>query len=187
MKITKASTADIPAVIELLKIILDEMELPFYLNNDADEVTKLFVETFKSPTYAEHADIIVAKNEHDEVAGVAYGYPGVHEDILDEEFQKHFDQVKLPAQPIYEDPEADADEWYLDSLVVNPKFQNMGIGTQLLNALPEYAQKRGLKKLGLLVDDLNPNAESLYRRLGFKNDHEQVVSHHNYQHLKKSI
>lgn len=61
MKITKASTADIPAVIELLKIILDEMELPFYLNNDADEVTKLFVETFKSPTYAEHADIIVAK------------------------------------------------------------------------------------------------------------------------------
>ncbi len=187
MQITKASTADIPTVVELIKIILDEMELPFYLNNDPEEVTKLFVETFKSQTYTDDADVIVAKNDQGEVTGLAFGYPGANEDLLDVEFQKHFDQVKIPAQPIYEDPEADADEWYLDSLVVNPKFQNMGIGTKLLNALPEYAHQRGLKKIGLLVDDLNPNAERLYRRLGFENDHEQVVSNHRYQHLKKSI
>ena len=42
------------------------------------------------------------------------------------------------------------------SLVVNPDFQNHGIGTKLLNALPEYAKARDLKMVGLLVDDLNP-------------------------------
>lgn len=186
MQVTKASKSDIPAVIELLKIILDEMELPFYLNNDQREVTKLFTHVLSSTTYSKSADIIVAKVDN-QVAGLAFGYPGVNETLLDEEFQQHFDQVNIPAQAVYEDPEADDDEWYLDSLVVNPAFQNKGIGTTLLNALPKYARNRKLGKIGLLVDDLNPNAERLYRRLGFKDSHQQVVSNHNYKHLKLDV
>ncbi|KRN94793.1 GNAT family N-acetyltransferase [Pediococcus stilesii] len=186
MQVVKATTSDMPQVIELLKIILDEMELPFYLNNDQNEVTKLFTKTFQSKTYTNDADVLVAKVDN-QVAGLAFGYPGKNEDVLDDEFQKHFDQVNIPAQEIYEDPEADADEWYLDSLVVNPEFQNQGIGTTLLNAIPKFAKQRGLTKVGLLVDDLNPNAERLYRRIGFRDDHEQVVSNHHYKHLKLDL
>lgn len=149
MQITKATTEDMPQVVELLKIILDEMELPFYLKNDPQEVTKLFVATFQSPLYQEAADVVVAKMDN-QVAGVAFGYPGASEEKLKDEFQNHFDQVALAPQPIYEEAEADDDEWYLDSLVVNPDFQNHGIGTKLLNALPEYAKARDLKMVGLL-------------------------------------
>lgn len=186
MQITKATTEDMPQVVELLKIILDEMELPFYLKNDPQEVTKLFVATFQSPLYQEAADVVVAKMDN-QVAGVAFGYPSANEEKLKDEFQNHFDQVALAPQPIYEEAEADDDEWYLDSLVVNPDFQNHGIGTKLLNALPEYAKARDLKMVGLLVDDLNPDAERLYRRIGFQLDHRQIVSGHHYQHLIKEV
>jgi ribosomal protein S18 acetylase RimI-like enzyme len=186
MQIKKASTADMPEVVELIKIILDEMELPFYLENEPQVVTKLFVETFKSPTYAKLGDVIVAKVD-DRVAGVAFGYPGQNEVALNHEFENHFDKIDQPAQAIYVDDEADDDEWYLNSLAVSPHFQNQGIGTKLLNAIPDFARERGLNTIGLLVDDLNPNAERLYRRLGFTTDREQVVAGHQYKHLKMKI
>ncbi|HVL50354.1 MAG TPA: GNAT family N-acetyltransferase [Actinomycetota bacterium] len=43
-----------------------------------------------------------------------------------------------------------------------------GIGTQLTQALMTLARKQGHRRISLGVDRFNPDAERLYRRLGFK-------------------
>lgn len=185
MEFRLATKDDMPQVVNLIKIILDDMELPILLNNPESEVMDLFVKTFQSDTYAKLADTIVAVQDG-EIAGVAFGYDGSNEEPLLAEFGNHFD-AKLPKQPVFIEPEAVEKEWYLNSIAVNPKFQRQGIGSKLLNEIPHYASQRGLTKIGLLVDLANPDAERLYRRSGFKDFKTQMVSGHEYKHLQKEI
>jgi len=64
--------------------------------------------------------------------------------------------------------ETQAGEHYINSLGVNPLQQSKGIGTKLLQfVIDEYVNKRR-QTLGLLVDEINPNAKQMYLKLGFK-------------------
>lgn len=57
-------------------------------------------------------------------------------------------------------------EYYIDSLAVTPEYQGRGIASQLLRAM---ALRHGMHRpLALLVDRGNPDAERLYRRMGFE-------------------
>lgn len=51
-------------------------------------------------------------------------------------------------------------EWYLDTISVDERFRGMGIGSKLLDALPEVAKASGKQALGLNVDFDNPGRES---------------------------
>lgn len=65
------------------------------------------------------------------------------------------------------DDETQAGELYIDSLCVEPAYRGRGIASALISATIEKAGKMRLPAVGLLVDDGNPRAEALYRRLGF--------------------
>lgn len=58
-------------------------------------------------------------------------------------------------------------EYYLDSLYVVPKYRNYGIGTKLM--LSGIANTRTLRipRVGLIVSTEKPDAQKLYRSLGF--------------------
>ena len=79
------------------------------------------------------------------------------------------------------------DEWYLDSLVVSPKYRGCGIGTALLKALPKVAHKRNKARIGLDVDVKNTKAEHLYRHLGFKGSSTCLIDAHEYKHLQIAV
>lgn len=64
-------------------------------------------------------------------------------------------------------PETSADEVYLDSLMVLPKFRRQGLGRKLIRKAAEKAAM-ARKPLGLLVDFDNPSARNLYAGAGFK-------------------
>lgn len=64
--------------------------------------------------------------------------------------------------------EAEAGEYYLDSLAVSPEFRHRGIGRKLLTAAMESGRKLGIGKATLLVSPQNPPALRLYSSLGFK-------------------
>lgn len=187
MQIIRATKNDIPDVVNLISIILDDMELPILLQNDRSKVLELFEATFKSSLYlGDAADIIVAKNEG-QILGTALGYRGTEEATLFQEFNQHFSEVGLTPQTVFSEPEASADEWYLNSLAVSPHAQHQGIGSQLLQSINGYANKRGVSKIGLLVDFENPQAEKLYQRNGFNYWQDQSIGTHQYRHLQKSI
>ena len=80
--------------------------------------------------------------------------------------------------------ETQAGEYYIDSLGVNPNQQSKGIGTKLLQfVIDEYVNKHS-QTLGLLVDEINPNAKRLYLKLGFKSAGRKVLFGKNMEHLQ---
>ena len=80
--------------------------------------------------------------------------------------------------------ETQAGEYYIDSLGVNPNQQAKGIGTKLLQfVIDEYVNKRS-QTLGLLVDEINPNAKKLYLKLGFKSAGARILFGKNMEHLQ---
>jgi GNAT superfamily N-acetyltransferase len=58
----------------------------------------------------------------------------------------------------------DSDGAELEDFMVEPAFQGLGVGRALMDALLAECRRRGLASIGL---DADPNAEPIYRRLGF--------------------
>lgn len=52
-------------------------------------------------------------------------------------------------------------------LAVHEAWQSLGVGTALIAALAERARAEGALAITLTVEDDNPRAKALYRRLGF--------------------
>lgn len=64
--------------------------------------------------------------------------------------------------------ETEAGEFYIDSLAVLPAYRRRGIARQLMQAQMQRGRNLGLTHQTLLVDPENPNAQGLYRALGFE-------------------
>ena len=95
-------------------------------------------------------------------------------EYLSSKFNNHFNP----------EDETQAGEYYIDSLGVNPNQQGKGIGTKLLQfVIDEYVNKRS-QTLGLLVDEINPNAKKLYLKLGFKSAGTRILFGKNMEHLQ---
>lgn len=52
----------------------------------------------------------------------------------------------------------------VEDFMVDPAFQGRGVGAALMSALFDECRARGLRSIGL---DADPNAEAIYRKLGF--------------------
>lgn len=59
-------------------------------------------------------------------------------------------------------------EFYIDSIGILPQYRGRGLGGDLLRAIRDEAFQQGHPIVGLLVDENNPRAEALYRKLGFR-------------------
>ena len=79
--------------------------------------------------------------------------------------------------------ETTAGEFYIDSLGVHPEFRGRGVGRQLLAAMCQQAAEQGHQCVGLLVDLENPDAERLYRSLGFEHKSMRTFFGHKMKHL----
>ena len=65
-------------------------------------------------------------------------------------------------------PKIKDDVLRIDSIAVDKSFRNLGIGTQLINKVFEFAKNKGFKEVILEVINTNPKAKGLYERIGFK-------------------
>lgn len=70
--------------------------------------------------------------------------------------------------------ETGPDEYYLDSLYVDPEFRGHGVGSILMQHELEVAQGLGFTAVSLLVDREKPWLHRLYSRLGFVDDGETL-------------
>lgn len=64
--------------------------------------------------------------------------------------------------------ETDKGEYYLDSIGVLAEFRGEGVGRALLIAAAQRAFAEGYKRVGLIVDYDNAEAERLHASLGFR-------------------
>ena len=116
------------------------------------------------------------------VAGAICGYDGAR---LHELRQPALDILhKECGTDIAVTDETGPGEFYLDSVGVMPEMRGLGIGARLLERMRDEAFDAGYKRVGLLVDMINPEAERLYERLGFRRVGEVSFLGHKMYHMQ---
>lgn len=83
--------------------------------------------------------------------------------------------------------ETEAGEFYLDSVGVHPEFRGRSIATRIFKAQIARASSSGHTRVGLIVDTDKPEAEALYRRLGFTHIDDKDFFGHRMKHMVKVI
>ena len=81
--------------------------------------------------------------------------------------------------------ETEAGECYLDSIGVLPEYRGRGVGRTLVEAFCQRAFAEGHQRVGLIVDQENPNAETLYTSLGFRRINTKPFFTHLMWHLQR--
>ncbi|MGM9929839.1 MAG: GNAT family N-acetyltransferase [Bacillus sp. (in: firmicutes)] len=121
-----------------------------------------------------------------EVVGLVIAYHGKDASIIDAPILTHLES-KFPDKQITIDQETEEEDFYLDTVSVNPHFAGRGYGTELLQAAIEYAKQSGYATVSLNVEENNMRARRLYERLGFEQTMERVINHHTYGYLVKHM
>ena len=83
--------------------------------------------------------------------------------------------------------ETEEGEFYLDSIGVLSEYRGQGIASRLFEAQCERAASLGHKKVGLIVDVDKPQAEALYKRLGFVYLDDRDFFGHTMKHMIKRL
>lgn len=183
-----AKKEDIEQIVPLIMIILKDMELPLLTELGEEKVSEMMMEACEIEGYRYDYRRALVIDENNQIKGVAFGYLHSDEPTIDEAWNMVMNRNGyLETQPLFIDKETFPNEWYLDTLVVDPKTQGKGYGTQLLKAVDQVAIDQGSHKVGLNVDKQNPAAKRLYERLGFSVVGEITLSSHQYEHMQKEV
>lgn len=83
--------------------------------------------------------------------------------------------------------ETEAGEFYLDSVGVLPEFRGRGIASAIFQAQFERAASLGHTQVALIVDVDKPEAEALYRRLGFTHQGNKDFFGHPMKHMIRNL
>lgn len=186
--IREARKEDAEALAPLIMVILEDMELEVFKEYSKETIEELLVEGIQTETYRysyRHAHVCMRDGE---IAGVVFGYRGEKEPVIDEPLIDILEAKGLNSDSrLFIEKETFAGEWYLDSLVTAEKFRGRGVGTELLDALGEFAKEDGEEIIGLNCDQSNAGAQKLYEKMGFKKTGEVTISGHEYNHMQKQV
>ncbi len=186
--IRKARMEDSQTVIELLFVVLEDMELPLLKLISKNELSHFLEIAYCDPVYRFGYKRGLVFEKHDQVIGVAFGYPDSEEIHVDAPLQLCLKEAGYSENyRLFEERESFFDEWYLDTIAISAESRGLGIGTALIEALPKTAKEEKRNKIGLNVDENNLRAKKLYERLGFRTVGQVVLSNHHYDHLQKKI
>ncbi len=129
-----------------------------------------------------YKNTLLAIDESERVMGVCVSYDGALLHLLREQFVSAA-KVHFGRDFSNIDDETQEGELYIDSLAVFPEFRGKGVATALLKASISKAKKLNIPTIGLLVDKGNPNAERLYRGIGFEYSNDTSWGGHPMKHL----
>ncbi|PWG00575.1 N-acetyltransferase [Levilactobacillus bambusae] len=151
------------------------------------DLLKVIRAAYQTKTYLSGEATTVVAEADGQVVGVAFGYPGENEDAVNDVLERLSAKSKAFTQPFEAESETNGDEWYLDSIAVDPNYQGHGIGKKLLRALPGYADRDDEEVIGLNVDYENPGAMKLYERAGFEVVGSRMIGDHRYFHMQAEV
>ena len=179
----KATPEDAATVIPLICSAIGEIG---YVLTGASEPTQMLdtLEMFfrQKGNRLSHEQVDVLEREG-QIAGFLLAYHGKDIEQLDAPIKQRLLQMGLSDADVI--PEARPDEYYLDSVAVHPDFQGQGLGTELIRAFEQQAQRLGHSKCLLIVDVDNTRARALYERLGYTPDGSIEIGGHSYDRMVK--
>lgn len=137
----------------------------------------------RDDTQYSYRNTIVATDNNGTVTGICVSYDGA---LLRQLRAPFIEAAKTDFGRDFSgmEDETQAGELYIDSLAVKPEHRGQGIASALLRATIEKARQMKLPATGLLVDCGNPNAERLYRSLGFEYINDATWGGHPMKHMQ---
>ncbi|MCX2454723.1 GNAT family N-acetyltransferase [Lacticaseibacillus nasuensis] len=177
---------DAAAVVPLIDIVFEEMEIPALMALPKRELYPLFEQAFLLPTYRYGYPQTLVHEGAGGIDGILVGYPHSAEAHIDDAFAPLLPKLGLTHE-LFPDNETYPGEWYVDTLAVAPSARGHGVATQLLTQIEPHAAKTGARCLSLNVDETNPRAERLYRRVGYGDSGTLMIGSHRYKHLTKPL
>lgn len=184
--IRKATKEDAKAIAQLMVAAMEDLTKQFTATEDTEEAFQLF-EHFCGQKQNQYSfeNTLVYLVDH-EIAGSITVYDGALIENLRRPFFDYI-QKNYHTNNFEMELESGPGELYIDTLSVNPHYQGKGIGQQLILATIDWAKTMGHQKVGLLVDQDNPNAKRLYERLGFVKENDRLLLGKPHEHLTYSL
>lgn len=175
----RASREDASLVARVVSLALGEDVTQRYCGKNAIEVLETIARA--TDTQYSYINVIVAEINGSGV-GAIIGYDGA---MLQSLRSCTLDIIKqISGVCPYVEDETTAGEFYLDSIAVLPEWQGFGIGARLIELMRDEAFADGFNRVGLLVDFVNPRAEALYERLGFRRVNPTTLLGHKLWHMQ---
>ena len=156
---------------------------PQHTLDDFFNLMKKLVE--RTDSQYSYLNTLVATTTENKVVGVCVSYDGGLLRTLRKAF---IDGAKVAFGRDFSDipDETSAGEFYIDSLCVAKEHRGNGIAKQLLRAIIAKGKRMNLPS-GLLVDTNNPQAEVLYKTVGFVYKDDNQWGGHAMRHLVHSL
>ena len=178
LNIRNAAESDAPLIAKVVAMAIGEEGTRHYCGDDHQSVLEE-IARLENSQYSYRNAIIAEVNGIP--AGAAVAYDGADLYALRDVTLKHIFNRTGKSHNI--EDETDASEVYLDSIAVLPEYRGLGIGKRLLQTLKAKTLNEYGKNLGLLVDFENPNAERLYKSVGFERMNVKDFLGHKMWHL----
>ena len=150
------------------------------------EVLKQLEEYFQQENNRMSYRNCFVKMVEEEVVGIVVAYHGKDAMSLDEPIVAHL-KDKKGERGFHIDQEADEEDYYIDTVSVNPQFSRQGFGTELLQFICQYAECSGYSSISLNVEENNSSARRLYERLGFEQKKDITINNHTFSYLVKQL
>ncbi|RRK11656.1 GNAT family N-acetyltransferase [Lactiplantibacillus garii] len=186
MQIRKAQPQDGAKIAALIAMIYRDMEMPVLKNVSETDLQDMLTKLYSLPENLDGLAQTFVATLHDQVVGVAFGHPAANEVAVNDLLKRVSGEHAGFDAPLELGGEARPGEWYLSMLAVDPQTQGHGVGSRLLEALPQLVRGLG-RQLSLNVDDGNPRAAKLYHRQGFTVDGQLMIGVHPYEHMVKPL
>jgi len=185
-KIRQARPADFKQVAPLIVQAMEELACTFANTTEPQKSLPLFEHFFQLPANQYSFENTLVYEEKNEITGSITAYEGALLPLYRKPFLDYI-ALNYNVKDLIIENETLKGEFYIDTLSVYPEHQGKGIGSKLLRAIKEKAEKEGHQKLGLLVDLKNPHAKKLYLALGFETMGEKQLGNSMYEHLQLKL
>lgn len=176
-----AKKEDTKQIVPLIVQAIEEIAFMLTGTNTYEEAEPLLAYYVQSENNRLSYRNCLVKVHEGQVIGVIIAYHASELAYLDREMLEIISRnIKMDPKV---DKEAEDGDYYIDTLSVNPAYQRLGIGTELLNGLLAHATKIGVKRVSLNVDQNKPAVRRLYEKVGFEYEKVQQIIGNSYDYL----
>lgn len=182
--IFKAKIDEGKEIIKLLNLAMEDMAFKLSGYDDFTSSNAILEKFFtQKENRLSYENILVYKVD-DKIVGAICAYDGYAASRLDKPLNEHLQSIGRNYEIAKECFDG---EFYIDSIAVNEKFRNQGIGAKLIRAAFETARKKRICKVALLVDTKKHKEREFYEKMGFVSNTTLTIYNKKYLHLIKDL
>ena len=186
MTIRRATIEDAEKAAILIRFAIKEIAETLTGETKEERILAVLGDFFRSSGNRMSYENTLVYEQDGQVAGLIIAYHGKDAMALDEPIAERLRRIKKDPS-INIDKEAEIEDFYLDTISVDPDFRGKGIGTSLIHHMEEFAKEKGYPRISLIVEDVNPDAGRLYKRLGYKKTKMIRVSDGEFAYMVKEL